>query len=86
MKRASEVVSSSPTHQSGIPLSLAKIDGVWQKRGHSSANGAVTVTVGNKCVDTHVLSKHCKQCEIWEIRQGTSEYSNRKDSYICSVP
>ena len=87
MKRASdEVFSSSPTHQSGIPLSLAKTDGVWQKRGHSSANGAVTVTVGNKCVDTHVLSKHRKQCEIWEIRQATPEYSNRKDSYVCSVP
>ena len=33
MKRASdEVASSSPTHQSGIPLARAKFDGVWQKR------------------------------------------------------
>ena len=68
-KRAADAVaSSSPTPQSGIPLARTKIDGAWQKRGHSSANGVVTVTVGNKCVDTHVLSKHCKQCQIWEIR------------------
>ena len=69
MKRAAadEVASSSPTHQSGIPLARAKVDGAWQKRGHSSANGVVTVTVGNKYVDTHVLSKHFKQCHIREI-------------------
>ena len=88
MKRAADEVassSSSPTHQSGIPLARSKIDGAWQKRGHSSANGVVTVTVGNKCVDTHVLSKHCKQCQIWEVREGTPEYSNWKDSYFCSV-
>ena len=45
----------------------------------------MTVTVGNKCVDTHVLSKHYKQCQNWEIRQGTPEYSNWKDSHVCSV-
>ena len=85
-KRAADaVVSSSPTPQSGIPLARTKIDGAWQKRGHSSANGVVTVTVGNKCVDTHVLSKHCKQCQIWKIRQGIPEYSNWKDSYVCPV-
>ena len=55
MKRAAdEVASSSPMNQSGIPLACIKIDGAWQKRGHSSADGVVvTVTVGNKCVDTH---------------------------------
>ena len=48
-KAADEVASSSPTHKSGIPLVCAKVDGTWQKHGHSSANGVVTVTVGNKC-------------------------------------
>ena len=86
MKRvADEVASSSPRHQSGIPLARVKIDGARQKRGHSSKNVVVTVTVGNKCVDTHVLSKHCKWCQIWEMRQGTPEYSNWKDSHVCSV-
>ena len=65
MKRAADqVASSSPTHQSGISLARAKIAGAWQKLGHSSASGVVTVTVGNKCVDARVLSKHCKQCQI----------------------
>ena len=45
----------------------------------------MTVTVGDKCVDTHVLSKHSKQCKIWEIRQGIPEYSNWKNSHACSV-
>ena len=84
-RAADEVASSSPTHQSSIPLARAKIDVARQKRGYSSANGVVTVTVGNTCVDTHVLSKHCKQCQIWEIQQGTPEYGNGKDSHVCSV-
>ena len=42
MKRAGdEVASSPPTHQSGILLPCAKVDGAWQKCGHSSANGVV---------------------------------------------
>ena len=84
-KAAEEVASCSPKNESGIPLARAKIDGAWQKRGHSSANGVVTVTVGNKCLDTHVLSKHCKQCQIWESRQGTQEYNNWKETHNCSV-
>ena len=47
MKRAADEVASSPTHESGIPLACAKVGGTWQKHGHSSANGVVTVTVGN---------------------------------------
>ena len=47
-KAADEVASSSPTHESGIPLVCAKVDGAWQK-------------------SLKRLSKHCKQCQIWEI-------------------
>ena len=43
------------------------------------------MTVGNKCVDTLIVSKHCKQCQIWEMQQGTPEYSNWKYSCICSI-
>ena len=50
--KADEVAFSFLTHQSSIPLTCAKIDRVWQKRGHSSANGVVKVTVVNKCEDT----------------------------------
>ena len=36
-------------------------DGSWQKRGHSSLNGVVTLVASDtaKCVDYRVLSKHC---------------------------
>ena len=54
MKSTADEVASSPTYQSGIPLAEAKIGDARQKRGHSSANDVVTVTVRNKCVDTHV--------------------------------
>ena len=36
------------------------------------------------CVDTHVLSKHWKQCQIWEIRKGTPDYSSWKDYHVFS--
>ena len=36
-KAADEVASSSPTHESGIPLVRAKVDSAWQKCGYSSA-------------------------------------------------
>ena len=86
-KAADEITSSSifPTHESGIPLVRAKLDGAWQKRGHSSANGVVTATVGNKCVDTHILCKHCIGCQIWERREGSTEYNNWKLTHICSI-
>ena len=41
-KAADEVASSSPTRHSGTSLARAKIDGAWQKRGHSSGNSVVT--------------------------------------------
>ena len=63
-RAADEVASSSLIHQSGISLACAKIDGAWQKRVDSSAYGVVTMAIINKCVDTNVLSKHCKQSQI----------------------
>ena len=57
MKSTADEVASSPTYQSGILLAEAKIGDARQKRGHSSANDVVTMTVRNKCVDTHVRSK-----------------------------
>ena len=74
-----------PTRQSGISLAPAQIDCAEQKRGLSSANFVVIVTVANKCVDTHVLPEHCKQCHILKIRQGTQIYSNWKGSQVFSV-
>ena len=41
-------------------------DGTWQKRGHSSINGVVTLIGNGKGIDYEVLSKKCKSCEAWE--------------------
>lgn len=37
------------------------LDGSWQKRGHTSLNGVMTLTSVNtgKALDYHVMSKHC---------------------------
>ena len=32
-----------------------------------------------------MLSKHCKQCQIWERRQGTPKHDLWKATHICSV-
>lgn len=39
-------------------------DGRWQRRGHSSRNGCVTVISmeTGKCLDVEVLSKVCQGC------------------------
>ena len=42
-------------------------DGAWQHRVHASLNGIVTVvSIDNgKCIDYEVLTKKCKQCQLW---------------------
>ena len=42
------------------------VDDSWQKRCHNSFHGVVTAVSNGKCIDFHVMSKHCKQCRIWE--------------------
>ena len=36
------------------------VDGSWQKRGHNSLHGVVTAISNGKCIDFHIMSKHCK--------------------------
>lgn len=51
-------------------------DGTWLTRGHSSQHGVCTVigTTCGKVLDTHVLSLHCKACEVWKNKTDTIEY------------
>ena len=51
----------------------ASSDGTWQKQGHDSLDGVVTVIQNDigKCTDYRILSKKCNACSKWE---------NRKDS------
>lgn len=65
--------------------SRVKMDGAWSKRGHSSLNGVVTATIGNKCIDVYALSKYCKGCQMWEKYKGTAEYQQWILEHQCHI-
>ena len=50
------------------------VDGTWQRRGHASHNGVVTVISVDtgKCLDYEVLSNTCKSCEVWSKKDKDS--------------
>ena len=62
-------------------------DGAWQKRGHPSLNGVVTLTGNRKCINYEVLSKKCKSCEAWEYKKATAimGYNDWKAQHLCSI-
>ena len=47
-------------------------------------HGVVTAISNGKCIDFHVMSKHCKQCRIWESKKGTDEYT-WKEMHNCNI-
>ena len=64
-------------------------DGSWQKRGHSSLNGVVTVVASDsgKCVDFCVLTETCNACTSWE-KQKNSElelYEQFMETHNCPI-
>lgn len=48
------------------------IDGTWQKRGHTSHNGIVTIISldTKKCLDAEILSDMCQQCQKWAHKRN----------------
>lgn len=63
------------------------IDGTWQKKGHTSHNGAVTVISldSKKCLDAEVLSDRCQQSQKWEQKRTDPKYSEWKATHICKI-
>ena len=63
--------------------------GSWQKRGHSSLNGVVTLVASDtaKCVDYRVLSKHCASCKSWETKKymQPDAYEEFVATHNCSI-
>jgi hypothetical protein len=57
------------------------IDGTWQKRGHTSHNGIVTVISLDmkKCLDAEVLSDRCQH------KTNDPRYNEWKASHNCKV-
>ena len=37
-------------------------------------NGIVSATSNGKCIDFHLIFKHCKQCSFWESRKNNPDY------------
>lgn len=62
---------------------FACFDGSWQKRGHTSLNGVVTVTSFDtgKVLDFECLSKFCISCVNTTKVQKQTEH---KESDLCS--
>ena len=60
-------------NDAGLVNCEVSVDGSWQKWGYSSLNGVVTAMSDGKCLDIHVLSKHCKRCRIWEQKKDRHE-------------
>ena len=63
------------------------IDGTWQKRGHASHNGVVTVISldTKKCLDVEVMSDKCAQCLKWEKKTNDPRYQEWKASHNCKI-
>ena len=63
------------------------VDGSWQKRGYSSLNGVVAVVAhkNKKVIDTYVMSKFCKSCEIWNKKKNSLKFDEWKLKHICQI-
>ena len=59
----------------GIVNISASGDGAWQKRGFSSLNGVMTLISEGKCIDHEVMSKKCKQCDVWNHKRDRDRYA-----------
>ena len=76
---------NNQTSSSDIVNTKVSGDGAWKKQGYSSLNGVVTLIANGKCVDNEVMSKKCKQCDIWENKKGTQECTDWKSKHSCSI-
>ena len=86
MQKACQEIKDDPTNlKVDDGMTVCRIDGSWQKRGHSSMNGYVAGVNSSKVIHKHVMSKYCKQCQIWEHKKDNDEYKNWKSTYICSI-
>lgn len=85
MAEAATQIHNSNDSSAAVIDTKVSGDGAWQKRGYSSLNGVVTLISAGKCIDTEVLSKKCKQCEMWTYKKGSVEYDNWKEEHVCSI-
>ena len=89
-KVASDIKQNTTTNQDPVTCRVS-LDGTWQKRGFSSLNGIVTAMNNGRCIDAHVMSKHCKLCGIMERRKNNDDFDYKtwkiqhEESEKCEV-
>jgi hypothetical protein len=88
MKSAAEEVCAKKRNADSdntIPVDCGiSCDGSWQRRGHSSLNGRVTVIT--KVLDVEALITHCKECKHYEkLENNNKEYREWKAKHNCKA-
>jgi hypothetical protein len=84
---AEEVCAKKGTVDSDdtIPVDCGiSCDGSWQRRGHSSLNGCVTIISmeTGKVLDVEALTSHCKECKYYEkLDKNSKEYREWKANH-----
>lgn len=86
-KETHELIASKSNLVTNVTDCRVSFDGTWQKRGHASINGVVTAISGEngKCLDTYVMSKHCKGCVIWNGKENQIGYIEWLSNHQCSI-
>ena len=71
MNSAASEIHNLSHEENEITKCGVSCDGIWQRRGHSSMNGCVTVISmeTGKCLDVEVLSKVCQGCQRHETKE-----------------
>ena len=80
-----ETIMSINAEQNNVTDCQVSLDGTWQKRGHASINGVVTLMSreNGKCLDTYVFAKVCKGCQYWEEKTSHAGYNEWKLNHKC---
>ena len=77
--------NNNETSSSDIVNTKVSGDGAFQNGGYSWLNGVVTLIANGKCIGSEVMSKKCKQCDIWESKKDTQEYTDWRSEHSCSI-
>ena len=73
-KNAADEVRVANGNKEDVSNCQVSVDGTWQKRGHASINGVVTV-----------ISKTCFGCKMWEGKKYYSGYNDWLLNHVCST-
>ena len=82
-----KVLNDEAYNDNAIADCQVSIDGTWQRRGHLSLNGVVVAVSkeNGKVVDTAVMSKQCKGCQLWSKMKNDERYNDWKLNHDCQA-